>query len=46
MDPFDPENEDLLEDWCVEHEVDVEVDDGGNLLEVDPIGLQEVLLML
>jgi hypothetical protein len=43
MDPFDPENEDLLEDWCVEHDVDVEVDDDGNLLEVDPIGLKEAL---
>jgi hypothetical protein len=43
MDPWDPENEDLLEDWCVEHNVDVEVDDDGNLLEVDPIGLKEAL---
>jgi hypothetical protein len=43
MDPWNPENEDLLEDWCVEHDVDVEVDDDGNLLEVDPIGLKEAL---
>lgn len=46
MDPWDPDNEDLLEEWCVDHEVDVEVDEAGNLLEVDPIGLQSVLLAL
>jgi hypothetical protein len=45
-DPWDPENEDLLEEWCVEHGVDVEVDDDGNLLEIEPIGLQAVILML
>jgi hypothetical protein len=43
LDPWAPENEDLLEDWCVEHDVDVEVDDDGNLLEIDPIGLKEAL---
>jgi hypothetical protein len=43
LDPWDLKSEDRLEELVVKYDVDVEVDDRGNLLELEPEDLKRVL---
>lgn len=44
LDPWDPRSEDRLEELVVEYDVDVEVDEKGNLLELEPEDMKKVLI--
>jgi len=46
LDPWDPVNEDRLEEYIIDYQIEVEVDDEGNLLEIEPTALREVLFDL